>query len=119
MLWLLLSFGMFGVSQIAIVDTAFATVTRTYIKADAAFKKGQVRRALKIISGNIKKYPAHEPSQLLLGRIYYRLGKVPQAAKAFGRVSPELLSADMAYEYGITFFITKNCDKAEIGRAHV
>jgi hypothetical protein len=96
-----------------------ASVTSQFVTAQKLFNQGQISKAAKILAANIKKYPGHQPSQLLLGRIYFRVGRISSAARHFKMVAPDLVGADAGYEYGVTMFTINNCGKALSGFAKV
>lgn len=91
------------------------TVTAMFSKAQKALKEGKTKTAYKGLLGIIRRYPDHEPSHLLLGHILARSGETGKAYKHFKRVSPELVTPDLGYEYGLIMFQAKNCNKALTG----
>jgi tetratricopeptide (TPR) repeat protein len=94
-------------------------VMADFQKAQKLYKAGQTGQASKLLKRIVKKYPDHQPSHLLLGRIAFRDGKISRAVKHFKRVPPDLISSDMGYEYGIAMFQARNCKKANAGFAKV
>ncbi len=99
---------------------AFAqSVTVSFNKGRKLFEQGKLRAAYKILSENAKRYPGHQPSQILLGRILFKSGKINAAAKRFRRVSTDFITPDFAYEYGIVMFSVKQCEKAQAGFSRV
>lgn len=99
---------------------AFAqSVTESFNKARRLFDRGKLRASYKILSGLVKRYPDHQPSRILLGRILFRSGKIGAAAKHFRKISPDSIAPDFAYEYGIVMFSDKQCDRAQAGFARV
>lgn len=95
------------------------SVFADFQKAQKLFRAEQTLQAQKILKQLAKKYPDHLPSQILLGRIAYLQGKYGRAAKYFRKVPPEMITSDMAYEYGITMFVANNCQRANAGFARV
>ena len=95
------------------------SVTAMFSKAQKALKEGKTKSAYKSLIAIIKRYPDHEPSHLLLGHILFRASQIGKAYKHFKRVSPDLVTPDLGYEYGITMFQGKNCSKAIQGFARV
>ena len=106
----------FTLSIVAIPDAKAAPgVNSQFNKAWKLFERGNLRRSYQILGRLKKRYPGHQPTQLLIGRIFFRRGKLNVAARHFKKVSPNLLSADDGYEYGVTFFQAGQCDKAKRG----
>ena len=95
------------------------SVTVSFNKGRKLFEQGKLRAAYKILSDTAKKYPGHQPSQILLGRILFKSGKINTAAKRFRKVSVDSITPDFAYEYGIVMFSTKQCDRAQAGFSRV
>ncbi len=95
------------------------TVTSMFSKAQKALKEGKTKSAYKSLLGIIRKYPDHEPSHLLLGHILARAGENGKAYKHFKRISPDLVTPDLGYEYGLIMFQAKNCGKALQGFGRV
>ena len=99
---------------------AFAqSVTVSFNKGRKLFEQGKLRAAYKVLAETAKKYPGHQPSQILLGRILFKSGKINAAAKRFRKVSADSITSDFAYEYGIVMFSVKQCDKAQAGFSRV
>jgi tetratricopeptide (TPR) repeat protein len=94
-------------------------VTESFNKARRLFEQGKLRASYKILAGLAKKYPDHQPTQILMGRILFKAGKINAAAKRFRRLSADSISPDFAYEYGIVMFSDKQCDRAQAGFARV
>ncbi len=88
------------------------TVTQAYGNADKNFKAGNLTAAFSIAAGNLKRFPEHQPSRILVARIYYALGKVKLAAKHFKKIDRDFVAGDFAYEYGISFFSVKDWPRA-------
>ncbi len=88
------------------------TVTAMFSKAQKALKEGKTKTAYKGLLAIVRRYPDHEPSHLLLGHILARNGESGKAYRHFKRVSPELVTPDLGYEYGLIMFQAKNCTKA-------
>lgn len=95
------------------------SVTTDFQRAQKLLKADQIDRARKVLRQIIKKFPDHLPSQILLGRIAYSEGKYARAVKHFRKVPPDMITSDMAYEYGITMFIANNCQRASAAFARV
>lgn len=95
------------------------SVTDSFNKARKLFEQGKLRSSYKILSGLAKKYPDHQPTQILLGRILFKIGKISAAAKRFRKIGPDEISGDFAYEYGIVMFTAKQCERAQAGFARV
>lgn len=95
------------------------TVTQSFAQAQQAIRLGKTREAIKILSWTLSRYPAHQPSRLLLGHLFFSRGQWSKAGKQFRRVDPDLLGGDLAYEYGVTMFATKDCRRAVRGLSHV
>lgn len=83
-----------------------------FSKAQKALKEGKTKVAYKGLLAIVRRYPDHEPSHLLLGHILARAGESGKAYKHFKRVSPDLVTPDLGYEYGLIMFQAKNCAKA-------
>lgn len=99
---------------------AFAQgVTQRFAKAQKLFDQGQIKPAYKQLVAIAKKYPDHQPTRLLLGRVFFRTGQVSRAAAQFKRVSPDMLSGDAAYEYGMAFYQIKDYRRANAGLSRV
>ena len=96
-----------------------ASVTQMFKEALKSYDSGNLRLATKLLYDIVKKYPTHEPSHLLLGRINYRQGQMVRAAFHFRKTSPDFLEGEAAYEYGITFFARGECKEAEAGLKRV
>lgn len=110
------SLGMVALMLLARPGPAFAqSVTERFGKAQRYYNQGKSKPAYKILVSIVKKYPDHQPSRLLLGSLLFRTGHLGAAARQFKRASPDLLSGDIAYEYGITFFQAKDCRRAKVG----
>lgn len=96
--------------------SAFAqSVVAEFQRAQKLYRAGQDRQALKILKKIVKKFPDHQPSHLLLGRLAFANGKISAAMKHFKKISPELVTPEMGYEYGIVMFQAGNCKKANLG----
>jgi hypothetical protein len=95
------------------------TVTDAYGRALRFYSQGRLKEAFKIATSTIRHYPAHQPSYLLAGQILYRIGKFDRASRFFRKVSPDMLSGEIAYIYGVTFFSSGNCTQAEEGFSRV
>ncbi len=95
------------------------SVTVSFNKGRKLFEQGKLRAAYKVLAETAKKYPGHQPSQILLGRILFKSGKINAAAKRFKKVSADSITPDFAYEYGIVMFSVKQCDKAQAGFSRV
>ena len=100
------------IGSLVYTDTAEASVTKMFGQANALFRAGKYPAAAKRLRVIIKKYPTFQPSYLLMGRIYYRLGNIRRAAKYFQKAPIGLLSGDAAYEYGIAMYETNRFNKA-------
>lgn len=94
-------------------------VNQDFAKAQRLIKSGQLKPASQLLHKIIKRYPDHQPSQLLLGRLAYRSGKVQTAAKYFARVSLDFVTPDIAYEFGVTLFTAKSYRKAAAALSRV
>jgi hypothetical protein len=90
-----------------------ANVTQSFGQALKIYELGQYKQAAKLLNDIVKRYPAHEPSHLLLARIYYKSGVMSRAAWHFKRVSIDAVDGESAYEYGMTFFSRGQCKQAE------
>jgi hypothetical protein len=101
-----------AIAATLVAGSAEASVMKSFGKANKLFGRGQFNAASKILLKNIKKYPGHQPSLLLMARIYYRKGNVRKAARYFRKVPPGMVSGVSAYEYGISMFETKRYNKA-------
>ena len=100
--------------------TAFGqNVNERFKAASNLFDQNKTSQAYKLLVENVRKYPDHQPTRLLLGRILFRAGQVRRAAAQFKRVSPELLRGEEAYEYGVSFFQLKDYRRAKSGFAQV
>ena len=106
---LVIAFFFFGFS---IVPLHGQTVSVDYAKAKAQFDKGNPPAAGKLLQKILKKYPDHQPSSILLGRIYYGLGQPGKSARAFNKVSPDSIPNDVAFEYGAAMFAANQCANA-------
>jgi tetratricopeptide (TPR) repeat protein len=100
-------------------DASAQSVTVSFNKGRKLFEQGKLRAAYKVLSETAKKYPGHQPSQILLGRILFKSGKISAAAKRFRKVSPDSITPDFAYEYGIVMFSVKQCERAQAGFSRV
>lgn len=100
-------------------DAWSVTVMEAYNRALKLYGQGQYRAAFEITTATIRRYPDHQPSYLLAGQIMYRVGKLDRAARFFRKVPLDLLSSDMAYMYGVTFFTVGDCKAATEGLARV
>ncbi len=100
-------------------DASAQSVTVSFNKGRKLFEQGKLRAAYKVLSETAKKYPGHQPSQILLGRILFKSGKISAAAKRFSKVSPDSITSDFAYEYGIVMFSVKQCERAQAGFSRV
>lgn len=117
---LLRSFVVFVALSAASAALAQGGPNPLFQKANKSFKEGKSKAAYKQLVAIVKKYPDHQPSHLLLGRIMYKNGRVNKAAKHFKKVSPDLISgADLAYEYGVSMFTAKDCKRSAAGFAKV
>ncbi len=94
-------------------------MTAQFGKATQAYRAGKLKASYKMLIKIVRKYPDHQPSHLLLGRILYRSGQIGKAARHFKRVPPDMLTPDAGYEYGITMFTAKDCKRAIAGFARV
>jgi tetratricopeptide (TPR) repeat protein len=104
---------------IALNSPALSNVRAQFTKANNALQAGQVKVAKRILQKTLKKYPGHQPSNLLLGKIYYREGKIRAAAAKFLLVSPELLDGKSAYPFAISLFTIKRWKRAIAGFSKV
>lgn len=118
--WLLLNVLCASLLWLATPAPAFAqSVTERFGKAQRLFNQGQIKPAYKQLAAIARKYPDHQPTRLLLGRVFFRTGQVGRAASQFKRVSPDMLSGDAAYEYGLAFYQLKDYRRAKLGFARV
>ena len=99
---------------------AFAqSVMADFQRAHKFYRAGQYRQAVRILQKILKKYPDHQPSHLVIGRIAFANGQIAIAAKHFRRISVEMVTPELAYEFGIVMFQANQCNKAVVGFARV
>ena len=91
------------------------TVVQGFAKAQRAAESGHPKAAVQILSRLLKRYPDHEASRLLLAHLYYGMGQFNKAALQYRRLPPSVVTTDNAYEYGVSFFTTKDCPRAVRG----
>lgn len=95
------------------------TVSSDYAKAKGYYDRGDLRGAGRLLQKILKRYPDHQPSNILIGRVYYGLGQPTKAARAFGRVAADSIPNDTAFEYGASMFAANQCSNAVQGFARV
>ena len=88
------------------------SVTDTFKAAVKAYRNNNLKKAAKLLQANIRRYPNHQPTLLLLARILYGLGKIKAAAKIFRRIPVAALPGYMLYDYGVTMFSVRDCQRA-------
>ena len=111
--------GWFGLAVLWSLPAQAETVKEGYAKAQLSAASGQAKTAVQILNQLLKKYPDHGPSRLLLAHILYDLGQYGKAAQQYRRLPASVLSPDIAYEYGVSFFAAKDCTRAVRGFAKV
>lgn len=79
------------------------------------FERGRLQESVKVLKRLLKKYPNNKAAYHLLGRIYYRGGRVKAAAKFFNKTDGEFLFTGGGFEYGIAMFSVGRCAKAMDG----
>jgi tetratricopeptide (TPR) repeat protein len=95
------------------------SVTQDFARARLLHEKGEREKAARILIRNVKKYPDHQPSLILLGRIYWSLGDSGKAQRLFSRVPPEMIPPDAAFEYGAAMFAENRFERAIKGFSKV
>lgn len=98
---------------------AAPTAVQQYKQAQKAFKEEKFSVAQKVLAGILRKHPDFQPAKMLLGRIYFRAGKMGPAYKYFKAIGSDMITPDVAYEFGITMFSKKNYKRAVVGLARV
>ena len=93
-------------------EVAAASVTQDFARARSLHERGEREKAARILIRNVKKYPDHQPSLILLGRIYWSLGESGKAQRLFSRVPPEMIPPDAAFEYGAAMFAENRFERA-------
>ena len=117
LVWPLL--GWFGVAALCPFPARAETVTQGYAKAQRSASSGHAKTAVQILGQVLRRYPDHEPSRLLLAHLLYELGQYSKAAQQYRRLPALVLSPDIAYEYGVSFFAIKDCARAVRGFGNV
>jgi len=88
------------------------SVTAEFSKARTLYERGETKKAARILTRLSKRFPDHQPTSLLLGRIYYGAGDVERASRLFAKVGVDLVPPDMAFEYGAAMFADGKCERA-------
>lgn len=110
----------FVATQVAVAAPKMTGVNDAFAMARAAYGKGDFKKAASILVPIIKRYPAHQPSLIMMGHIMYRVGQPQRAIKYFERVEQHNLSSDDAFEYGLSLFANRECRGAvnQLRRVH-
>lgn len=99
------------VSNLLDQNNIYASTSKKRISIVQLFKKAQILHqqnkyndSNKILKYILNKYPTHKPSYLLLGKNFYRLGDLKNAAKAFLKSGIAFIDSNSAFEYGVSMF---------------
>ncbi len=98
---------------------AAPTSVQMFRQAQKAFKEEKFKVAQKILAQIVRKQSDFQPAKMLLGRIFFREGKMAKAYKYFKGISSDLVTPDVAYEFAITMFAKKNYKRAVTGFGRV
>jgi len=76
------------------------SVRSEYKKGRKLYLGKKYLNASYVLANILKKYPSHEPSAVLLARIYYRVKNYNSAGALFSKMVPQNLEPIEQYEYG-------------------
>lgn len=81
-------------------------------EAQQMFLLGDMDAAKRVLNNNLKRFPKHSPSILLMGRVHYRMNRFGTAAKYFRRLNTNTLDPDSLFEYGVSLYAQRKCGPA-------
>ncbi len=87
------------------------SVRSEYKKGRKLYLGKKYLNASYVLANILKKYPSHEPSAILLARIYYRVKNYKSAGQLFEKMTIQNLEPIEKYEYGHVFSHLNNYDR--------
>jgi tetratricopeptide (TPR) repeat protein len=89
-------------------------VAQAYRQALELFEKNQDKQAAALLKKIIERNPGYNAAYYLLGRVQYRENQITKAARSFLQAGTGLITANGAFEFGVSMFTISRYNEALI-----